>query len=57
MTDLEREVLDLAIRLEDVKLAVEEAFIRQKYKRAVRLLKKERRDAKAQKDEGQGSLR
>ena len=49
MTDLEREVLDLAIKLLDAKHSVEEAWIRQQYIRAVRMLKKERRDEKASK--------
>lgn len=49
MTELEREVLDLAIQWESAKFAVEEALIRQQFLRAIRLLKKERRDEKASK--------
>lgn len=48
MTDLEREVLDLAIQWDDAKYAVEEALIRQQFVRTIRMLKKERRDEKCQ---------
>lgn len=46
MTDLEREVIDLAIQWVDAKYAVEEALIRQQFVRTIRMLKKERRDEK-----------
>ena len=47
MTDLEREVLDLAMQWIEAKFAVEEALIKQEFVRKIRLLKKERRDKKA----------
>jgi hypothetical protein len=47
-TELEREILDLAIQWVDAKYAVEEALIRQEFVRKIRMLKKERRDAKCQ---------
>jgi hypothetical protein len=49
MTDLEREVLNLAIQWADAKYAVEEALIRQQFLRTIRMLKKERRDEKPNK--------
>jgi hypothetical protein len=49
MTAREREALELAIQWVDAKYSVEEALIKQKFIRAVRLVKKERRDAKSEK--------
>lgn len=49
MTDCEREVLDLAIQWEESKYVIEEALIRQQFLRAIRMLKKERRDEKIEK--------
>jgi len=49
MTELEREVLDLAIQWESAKYAVEEALIRQQFLRTIRMLKKERRDKEVEK--------
>jgi hypothetical protein len=46
LTELEREILDLAIEWIDAKLTVEEALIRQEFVRKIRKLKKERRDQK-----------
>jgi hypothetical protein len=48
-TETEREVLDLAIQWIDAKFAVEEALIRQEFVRKIRMMKKERRDAKVEK--------
>lgn len=49
MTELESEVLDLAVDWIDAKFTVEEALIRQQLMRAIRMLKKERRDQKVEK--------
>ncbi len=51
MTDLEREVLDLAIEWIDARYAVEEALIRQELTRKIRMLKKERRDENAKEND------
>lgn len=48
MTELEARVLDLVIEWREAKYAVAEALIRQELMRTVDMLKKERRDAKAQ---------
>ena len=49
MTEREDEVLELALQWEESKFTVEEALIRQKLVRAIRMLKKERRDKKVEK--------
>ena len=50
LTELEREILDLAIEWVEARYAVEEALIRQEFVRKIRMLKKERRDEKVEKD-------
>jgi hypothetical protein len=49
MTKWESELIELAIQWHDAKYAVEEALIRQKLIRAIRMVKKERRDKKVEK--------
>ena len=57
MTDRERAVLELAIKLRQAKYVVEEAFIRQEYNHAVDMLIRERRDAKTENvKDGQASV-
>ena len=46
LTELEREILDLAIQWVDAKYAVEEALIKQEFVRAIKKLKKERESEK-----------
>lgn len=48
MTDLENEVLELALQWVDAKYAVEEALIRQEFIRKIKMMKKERRDNKSE---------
>jgi hypothetical protein len=50
-TELENEVLDLALQWINAKYAVEEALIRQEFTRKIRALKKERRDKEVEKDQ------
>lgn len=49
LTELEREILDLAIQWIDARYAVEEALIRQELTRKIRMLKKERRAKESEK--------
>jgi hypothetical protein len=47
LTELEKEIIELAIRLVQSRYAVEEAIIQQEFKRKVNLLIKARRDSHA----------
>lgn len=46
-SSLEKEIVELSIKLVQAKYSVEEALIQQEWKRKVRLLIKARRDAKS----------
>jgi hypothetical protein len=50
MTKWESELIESALKWQDAKYTVEEALIRQQLMRAIRMVKKERRDAKVKTD-------
>lgn len=47
-SSLEKEIIELSIKLVQAKYSVEEALIQQEWKRKVRMLIKARRDAKVE---------